>query len=146
MLVRPEISSGRTKLMKTPTAVLRPAIVVIVDDDAALLGSLKFSLELEGFAIRAYPDAEAVLASAEAGKAACIVVDYKLPGMNGLELLHEMRTRGIAAPAILITTAPGAALRDRAARDGVILVEKPLFGNALSESIRNLCKGNHAPR
>ena len=132
--------------MKKSRAALRRATVIIVEDDAALLNSLKFSLELEGFAIRAYSDAEAALESADAAKGACLVVDYKLPGMNGLELLRELRARGIAAPAILITTAPGAALKDWAARAGVAIVEKPLLGNALSESIRNLCKGNHVPR
>ena len=133
--------------MQQPKSVFRRAVVVIVDDDTALRSSLKFALELEGFAIQAYPDAESVLASAsDASTAECMVVDYKLPGLNGLELLRELRARGITTPAILITTAPGIVLKDRAARAGVAIVEKPLLGNALSESIRNVCKGNHAPR
>jgi FixJ family two-component response regulator len=129
--------------MQEPEAAPRRAVVVIVDDDAALLSSLKFALEFEGFAIQAYPDAQAVLESAaDTSTAECMVVDYKLPGMNGLELVRELRARGITTPAILITTAPGIVLRDRAARAGVAIVEKPLLGNALTESIRNLCKGN----
>jgi two-component system response regulator FixJ len=146
LMVRPGIPLGRAVSMMNSRAALRRVTIVIVDDDEALLGSLRFSLELEGFVIRAYPDAEAALQSADSHKAECIVVDYKLPGMNGLELLRELRARGLVAPAILITTAPGAALRDEAARTGVTIVEKPLLGNALHESIRNVCKGNHAPR
>jgi FixJ family two-component response regulator len=49
----------------------------------------------------------------------CLVVDYKLPDMNGLDLIVELRRRKVDLPAILITAHPNAGLRGRAARAGV---------------------------
>ena len=66
----------------------------------------------------------------------CYIIDYKLPGMNGLDLLAELRRHDIAAPAILITTNPSPAVRARAAAAATVLVEKPLLGDALFQEIR----------
>jgi FixJ family two-component response regulator len=57
--------------------------------------------------------------------------------MDGLDLLAELRQRNITAPAVLITSHPSRSTRERAARDGVPIVEKPLLGNMLSDSIRD---------
>jgi two-component system, LuxR family, response regulator FixJ len=109
-------------------------VVVIVDDDLAVRSSLAFSLQTEGIAVHTYVSAAELLT--EVPDAACFVIDYKLPGMNGLELLEELRRRHVAAPAILITTHPSAAVRERAAADGMALIEKPLIGDALFREIR----------
>ena len=74
----------------------------------------------------------------------CLVVDYKLPDMNGLDLIVELRRRKIELPAILITTHPSAAVRDRAARACVRLIEKPLLNDMLFQGIRTALAG-HAP-
>jgi two-component system, LuxR family, response regulator FixJ len=110
-------------------------VVVIVDDDLAVRSSLAFSLRTEGIAVRAYVDAAELLM--DMPDAACFVIDYKLPGMNGLDLLAELRRREVRAPAILITTHPSAAVRERAAADGMALIEKPLLGDALFREIRS---------
>jgi two-component system response regulator FixJ len=109
-------------------------LVVIVDDDPAVRGSLAFSLETEGFAVRIYADGTDLLR--DVPRAACFVIDYKLPGMNGLDVLAELRRRHIAAPAILITTHPSAAVRERAASSHTVLIEKPLLGDTLFHEIR----------
>ncbi len=111
-------------------------MVIVVDDDAAVRNSLKFSLEIEGFSVRAYSDGAALLQAGELPPCACFVIDQKLPGMTGLEVIAKLRDRRIGAPAILITTQPDAALARRAGKAGVPIVEKPLLGNALVESIR----------
>ena len=56
--------------------------------------------------------------------------------MNGLDLLAELRRRKVVTPAILITTHPSAAVRERAAATGIALIEKPLLGDALFQEIR----------
>jgi FixJ family two-component response regulator len=56
--------------------------------------------------------------------------------MSGLDLIVELRRRKVDLPAILITTHPDAALRDRAARAGVPLIEKPLLNDMLFQGIR----------
>jgi len=64
------------------------------------------------------------------------VIDYRLPGMTGLELLALLRERRIALPAILITTNPSAYLVSRARAAGVVLVEKPLLNEALHDAVQ----------
>lgn len=117
------------------SAAARP-VVCIVDDDLDLLAALRFALEIDGYSVRAYSSAEALIAESDrAPAAACLVLDYLLPGMNGIDLLVSLRRRGVASPAILITTHPAGLLRRRAADLGVRIVEKPLFGENLARAI-----------
>lgn len=131
-------------MMPLVSTINRRPVVLVIEDDPAVCNSLQFSLELEGFVVRTFSDAAAVLRSADIPAAECLVVDYKLPGMNGLELLQELRTRGISTPAILITSHPSAVLSHAAGRAGIVIVEKPLLGNALSDSIHKVCQGVQA--
>jgi len=110
--------------------------VVIIDDDAAVTASLRFALETEGLSVKDYQSAAALLAEADPRGTGCLVIDYLLPGSNGLELLRTLRKMGVVAPAIIITTNPGAVLKERVEAAGAEIVEKPLLGNALVEAIR----------
>ena len=112
-------------------------IIFVVDDDPAVRNSLKFALEIEGYRVRLCADASALLRSVDLPRSQCLVIDLKLPGTDGLDLLAELRRRNIMAPAVLITSHPPRSIRERAARDGVPIIEKPLLGNALSDSIRD---------
>jgi len=109
--------------------------VVIIDDDPALLHSLTFALELEGYAVTPYRDAAETLSAAELPPAGCMVVDYVLPDMDGIELIAALRARGVAMPAILITSHPGPELLRRALTVGTRVIEKPLLTDTLSEAI-----------
>lgn len=112
--------------------------VLIVDDDAAVRSSLKFALEVEGLEVRLYDSAVALLADRTLPCRGCLVVDYRLPVMDGLELIEALRARGVAIPAILITGRANKQLRSRAARCGIRRVlEKPLFDGTLIDSIRS---------
>lgn len=113
-------------------------VLLVVDDDAAVLNSLKFYLEIEGFAVRLYGEARALLSETNLPAVGCLVVDHHMPGMNGLDLVVRLRSAGVALPAVLITGHPGATLRRRAAEAGVTLIEKPLLGNGLGDAIRQL--------
>lgn len=111
---------------------------LIVDDDAAVRSSLKFALELEGLRVRLYDGPEALLAERDLPACGCLVVDYRMPAMDGLELIDTLRARGVAMPTILITGHANTQLRIRAARSGIRQVlEKPLSDGALVESIRS---------
>ena len=111
-------------------------IVVVVDDDPAVCSSLEFSLGVEGFEVQTYANGAELLKEEQMPTHGCVIIDYFLPGMNGLELAIALRERKISLPIILITTHPNRALRQSAAAEGIEIIEKPLLGNSLSESVR----------
>ncbi|WP_324749421.1 response regulator [Sphingomonas sp. LY54] len=110
--------------------------ILIVDDDAALRSALTFSLELEGFAVEAFESGEALVARGPVPDPGCLVLDYHLPGMDGLALLALLRARGVALPALIITSLPTRSLAARAAAAGAAIIEKPLLCDALAAAIR----------
>jgi FixJ family two-component response regulator len=110
--------------------------VLIVDDDPAVRSSLQFCLEIEGFPVRTYASAAELLDDTAVPASGCLVIDYRLPRLNGLDLLLELRRRKIMLPAILVTTQPSEDLRMRIAASGAFLIEKPLLNEALLECIR----------
>jgi FixJ family two-component response regulator len=110
-------------------------VIVIVDDDFAVRNSLAFVLTEEGFLVRTYCSAEMLLDDVHLDDANCLVIDQKLPGLSGLDLVDELRRRDVSAPVILITTGPTAQMRRAAATAGVAIVEKPLIGDALFHQI-----------
>jgi two-component system response regulator FixJ len=117
----------------------KPGTVLIVDDDAAVRSALKFALEAEGFGVRLYPGPEAVLADGDLPCCGCLVVDYRMPVMDGLQLIDALRKRAVMMPAILITGRADDGLRRLAMRSGVSQVlEKPLSDGALVDGIRQV--------
>lgn len=128
------VQRARTSLSTSdPTATA----LVLVDDDPALLHALSFAFETEGYHVRAFADAESLLADAESHHGSlCLVLDQKLPGMSGLALLAALRARNVAVPAILITSNPTSALRNEARAAGVEIVEKPLLDGILASKVR----------
>lgn len=113
------------------------ATVVVIDDDEALLRALSFSLELDGFRVISSRDGEDLVAGDLPTLNACMVIDYRLPETDGLELLASLRKQGIDLPVIVITSHFSPALRRRAETAGARLVEKPLIGDALPAAIRS---------
>ncbi|MGO8925082.1 MAG: response regulator [Xanthobacteraceae bacterium] len=114
-------------------------LIAVVDDDQAVRNSLKFSLELEGFAVRAYRSGAEFLAAGNFGDCSCFIIDQRMPGMSGMELIAELRERKVSIPAILVISQPNKVLSARAAEAHVPIIEKPLLSNALVEKIREVC-------
>ncbi len=116
-------------------------VIAVVDDDLAVCNSLKFSLELEGFAVRTYRSGAEFLAAGDFRDCDCFIVDQRMPGMSGMELIAQLRERNVSTPAILIISQPNKVLSARAAEARVPIVEKPLLSNALVDKIREVCVG-----
>lgn len=114
-----------------------PPKILLVDDDPGVRASLKFSLELEGFAVDTLESGEALADLCELPDAACLVLDYRLPGLDGLALLALLRLRGLLVPAVLITGSASNRIRAQALRAGTVLIEKPLLCDALTAAIRS---------
>ena len=115
--------------------------VLIVDDDAAVCNALRFALELEGLPVRIYDGGSALLAD-DLPANGCLVVDYSMPAMDGIQVVEALRGRNVSLPAILITGNATPELRRRAARAGFRQVlEKPLSDGALIDWIRSALAG-----
>jgi two-component system response regulator FixJ len=111
--------------------------VILVEDDMDLLKALTFSFQVEGYHVRAYASAEALLADADMVDCGCLIVDYELSGMNGLELVRRLRLGGVTLPAVLITI-PSAFVTKRAAEASVPIVEKSVLTDTLFDKVHSL--------
>jgi two-component system, LuxR family, response regulator FixJ len=117
------------------TIPAKPAVYV-VDDDADVLGSLRFLLETDGFDVRTFRSGAALLNAVRPTGVDCFVIDYKMPDMNGIDLAGRLRTRDIAAPVILITGYAGENISAKAAAAGVRhVLLKPLLDDSLVKCI-----------
>ena len=120
-------------------------LLLLVDDDPAVRASLIFSLELEGFEVEAFDSGEALAAYACLADPACVVIDYRLPGIDGLSLLRVLRERGEICPAVIITSNPTRSVRQRTTDAGAVLIEKPLLNDGLTVAIRRLIDQSKRP-
>jgi FixJ family two-component response regulator len=127
-----EIAAAGSTMPELP----RPVIFVI-DDDAAVRRSLKFALEQEGLEVHLYDSGEHLLGERDLPQSGCLVVDYVMPGMDGITLVERLRQRHVYLPAILITAKDSPKVLERALRSGFQQVlEKPLEDSSLLDSIR----------
>ena len=114
-------------------------IVLIVDDDQAVRDALKFALELEGMSVHACGSGKLLLQHPELASADCLVIDYKMPEMDGLAVLEALKKRGIGVPTILITSALNKDIERQAIAKGVAnILEKPLVEDILLKAIRHI--------
>lgn len=111
--------------------------IYVVDDDQDVRESLKILLEFSDFKVQAYESAVKFLASDLQNVSGCLVVDIRMPDMDGLELQDELVKRRIDLPVIVITGHGDVPLAVRAMRAGAIdFLEKPFREEALLESIQ----------
>ena len=114
-------------------------LICVVEDDDAVRASTRLLLEAMGYPVRDYASAEAVLADPAATTAGCFLMDYKLGGMTGLDLLERLRDRGVHTPAILVTaTANHSEERSRRANLLTVL-QKPVPAADLLAWIEKAC-------
>jgi two-component system response regulator FixJ len=112
-------------------------VIHIVDDDPAVRDSLAFLLDVNGFAPNAYESANAFLSGAKIELPTCVVSDIRMPGLNGIDLVRELKSRGTACPVILITGHGDVALAVEAMKAGAAdFIEKPFDDSVLLEAIR----------
>ena len=123
----------------------RAPLLLVIDDDPAVRASLTFSLELEGFEVQAFDSGETLVARTNLTRPACLVIDYRLPGIDGLSLLRVLRERGETCPAVIITSNPTRSARQRMTDAGAMLIEKPLLCDALTVAIRGLVHRSMRP-
>ncbi len=110
-----------------PRGSTLPPTIFVVDDEGALREAMRELLEQEGWTVEAYASGQAFLEAYHPGREGCLVVDARMPGMSGLELLERLKAISSALPAIMITGHADVRLAVRAIRAGAMaFLEKPV--------------------
>jgi FixJ family two-component response regulator len=111
-------------------------LISIVDDDEALRNSLDDLVQSIGFRTQGFPSAEAFLNSSQARDTACLILDVRMPGMNGLDLQRRIVVTGWRIPIIFITSHADDNARARALEAGAVaFLHKPFREEELLRAI-----------
>lgn len=114
----------------------RVQLISIVDDDDALRNSLDDLIRSIGFRTQGFPSADAFLSSNQACDTACLILDVRMPGMNGLELQRKMVAANWRIPIIFITSHADDDARARALEAGAVaFLYKPFREEELLNAI-----------
>jgi len=113
-------------------------IVFVVDDDQAMRNSLKWLIESIGMQVKTYGSAGEFLNSYYPGRVGCLLLDVRMPGMSGLDLLAHLAREDSWLPVIMITGHGDVAMAVKAMKSGAVdFIEKPFHDGDLLTSIRN---------
>jgi two-component system, LuxR family, response regulator FixJ len=111
--------------------------VSVVDDDESLRRSLRNLLGSVGFRVATFASAEDFLESAHHAHTRCLVLDLRMPGMTGLDLLRHLSGMGSRVPVVILTAHGEGEARQRALQAGAVaFLSKPFNGNALLDAVR----------
>ncbi|WP_332660910.1 response regulator FixJ [Brevundimonas sp.] len=107
----------------------------VIDDDAGMRDALAFLLDVNGVDARFYESGDAFLAALPV-EAGCLLTDIRMPGITGLELVRELKNRGVDLPAIVMTGHGDIPLAVEAMKAGVVdFIEKPFSDDVLIAAI-----------
>ncbi len=102
------------------------ALVYVIDDDEAVLQSLMALIESHGLEVRGYTQASKFLAEYDGQSHGCIVTDWRMPEVPGMQLLDELKKRGMPSPVIVLTAFADVPMAVGAMRTGAVTVlQKP---------------------
>lgn len=108
----------------------------IVDDDDAVRRSASFMLKTSGYAVTTYASGIEFLNQAKAAEPGCVLLDVRMPDMDGLEVQAAMVERGIAMPVVVLTGHGDISVAVRAMKGGAVdFLEKPFEQDRVLEAI-----------
>jgi two-component system, LuxR family, response regulator FixJ len=112
-------------------------IVHIIDDDPGMRKSLSMLIESASLPVRAYESAEEFLSDADLKIPACIVLDIRMPGISGIELLQRLRAEMVDTPVVLISGHADVPTTVRGMKLGAIdLLQKPIEPSVLIDTVQ----------
>ncbi|MFZ5793147.1 MULTISPECIES: response regulator transcription factor [Sphingomonadales] len=110
--------------------------VHLVDDEDSIRKSAGFMLKTSGFAVQTYASGIAFLKAVKTAEPGCILLDVRMPGMDGLEVQEVLAERGITMPVIVLTGHGDVGIAVRVMKAGAVdFLEKPFEKSALLASI-----------
>ena len=111
-------------------------MIHVADDDEAIRRSVSFALKTSGFQVRLYESGGELLKAAAKLEEGCILLDIRMPGMDGLEVQEALKARGVTLPVIIMTGHGDVSLAVRAMKAGAIdFIEKPFQKSVLLGAI-----------
>lgn len=111
-------------------------VIHIVDDEDAIRRSASFMLKTAGFAVEAWTSGDAFLKEVRHAPHGCILLDVRMPGMDGLEVQQVLNERGVTMPVIVLTGHGDIAIAVRAIKAGAVdFIEKPFEKTVLMGAI-----------
>ena len=114
------------------------ATVFIVDDDASVRKALARSIQAAGLNVKTFASAREFLDQGPPEGPGCLVLDFRLPGLSGLDLQAELNSRNIRTPVIFITGHGDIPVSVKAMKDGAVdFLTKPFKINTLLGVIRD---------
>ncbi len=117
--------------------------VYVVDDDDAALESLLLLLKVNGLPARGFTSAPSMLAATEPEARGCLVTDLKMPEMDGVQLIRELRARGSGLPVIVVTGHADVSRAVDAMKAGAAeFIEKPFEAEHILRLIRGCLEAN----
>ncbi|MFL1527583.1 response regulator [Pseudomonas sp. O230] len=124
------------QLDKTESCDTRTSIIFVVDRDDLFRETIRGVLESSDYLVQDYASCEAFLEDYSPGLRACLLVDAQLPGMEGLELLHRLRSNGDDLPAVLISGSSEVSIAVDAMKAGASdFIEKPFGRSDVLQSV-----------
>ncbi len=119
--------------------------VHVVDDDAAVRGSLRFLLESAGYAVVTHATAEAFLRVAARQRAGCLLTDLRMPGLGGLALQQRLHEIGLRIPVVVMTGHGDVATAVQAMKGGALdFLEKPFDDERLLAAVARALEAGRA--
>jgi FixJ family two-component response regulator len=112
-------------------------VISVVDDDQSLRRSLRNLLTSVGFRVETFASAEDFLSSSEQENTGCLVLDLRMGGMNGLDLLRHLAATGSRIPAVILTAHGDDEARQRSLEAGAVaFLGKPFRPDTLLDAVR----------
>ena len=122
-----------------------PRTVHVVDDDEAIRQSISFLLRKAGYTVETYPAGTAFLKAVTRKSQGCVLLDVRMPDIDGLEVQARLSQQGIAMPVVMLTGHDDVTLAVRAIKAGAIeFLEKPFERLVLIDAIEAALR--HAAR
>ena len=137
-----QVSQARDQLSRATASrcgVVKGALIAIVDDDRLVRMSLSRLMNSAGFESIVFESAEEFLDSDIKGNAACLILDLRLPGMDGLGLQGQLAAKRFSVPVIFISGNSDQAERKQALEAGAVaFLDKPFGDEALLDAVNSI--------